>query len=173
MPYRTSVVRMYYARVPGKDTEVPFAEFRTFVISKEPLLINPKLILDFQLEKLEWIFTSVMTSIIQAKIYWQIEGEEIDEKIDNDEALVNLASTGLTRGVKYDTPYRYVRFIKESRDIEYNERDIRIIEKERELEVQINPTKIKFTRYLEIKTDLGYITTSQLMKYKDLERKGF
>lgn len=170
--YRNSLVRMYYSEI-GKDTPQPFAEFRVFTISKEPITTNIKNIFDYKLEKLEWIFSSIMTAILKRTIFWQIEGEEINEKIDNDEALMNLLTTGLKEPM-LDTVFRYARFIKENkRDMEYNEKDIRKIEEERIFQTKIDKTKISFSRYLELKHLYGFITEKQAIMYKNLDKLKF
>lgn len=169
MPYRNSLVRMYYAEITNKDTPMPFAELRVFAISENPTKFDFELIFNYELEKLEWIFSSLLISVLKRKIYYKIEGEERNEKIDKDEAIENFKTTQIEPIFNY--PYRYARFIKKNLDIEYNEKAIRQIEKQRKTETTINTKKMDFIRYLEIKNYLGMLPTKLLAKFRYLHKK--
>lgn len=131
MVYRYSYVRMFYSYEDANKgyTPSPFAEFRIFLISKNKIFNSKKIfeVMKDGIEFMEWIFISMMVAVLQKKVYWEIMGKE-EQYIDNDEAILDLNSTGI-RYPKPDQFYRYVRFIKQQgEDKEFNEADIRKIE---------------------------------------------
>jgi len=134
MPYRTSLVRMYYAIMPKKATPEPFAEFRVYVITRYKIGSRKAYTKMIRvLNRLEYLFMSLREARGKGKIYYvySIEGSEVNKNIDDDEALIDLAKTGLEKP-RYNEIYRFVKIMKmragfEKMQVSYNEAMIREI----------------------------------------------
>jgi hypothetical protein len=119
------MTRMYYSKVGVKKTPSPFLEFRVFIITKEPIPF-PERIFKEVLDQMEFIFFSVRYAREQNTIYY-IQGREINREIDEDEARLYLARTGVDG--KYGEYYRQAHFfLPRERERIYNELDIRTTE---------------------------------------------
>ena len=169
--YRSSLVRMYYAEKPKTQTPTPFLETRVFMITTRPINWNVwKPRMEKELDWLEFVFEGLRSQkFVQKKlneeiksrpvkkgrfvvpvgrperyVRYSIVGEEVNRKIDIDEAVGKIPperGAGITKGDfsttglpvsewKFYTLFRYACFFKTNGDIkrEYNEREIRILE---------------------------------------------
>ena len=132
--YRTSMVFMLYydegkVRRGAGHTPQPFAEFRVFMIHDTKLglrkLTNTLDIMKETIIRTMLMFESVIFAVLGDKLTHIIIATEENVKIDEDEALLNLSTTGL-KDPKLNEIYRYVAFFKKNNNIyEYNELRIR------------------------------------------------
>jgi len=119
--YRLSMVWMFYAKEIKENTPVPFAEFRVWVLTRNPTKYNGDMF-RHELYKLTKIFFSINVAWHKELVYLgDVEGTPITaeivgiekEPLDKDEIEKNFASTGLPREEwKYDTFYRYACFFE-------------------------------------------------------------
>jgi len=176
--YRYSYVRMFYSYKPGTYTPSPFAELRIFLFSREKKSASDEAkifeTMKFGIEFMEWIFISMMISILKKSVYWEIDGKTTPPAawVDRDEAERELLTTGVQKPA-FDEYYRYVEF-KKKKSLPYNEYDVRQIENARmrvpkftqvsteALSIHVRKDtayweRISFKQYLELKKILGVV----------------
>ena len=127
MPVRNMKVRMFYTKeaYKKKKTPQPFCEFRVWIITEDFIPFKEK-VFDRILDRLEYAFFSLRKAREEGAVFF-IEGKEENRIIDEDEALIALAKTGLRRP-KFGEHYRQVQFwLKRGRHRVYNEAEIRAI----------------------------------------------
>jgi hypothetical protein len=119
---------MYYATSPKSKTPSPFAEFRTFIITEKEIDFDRAFrTMEEILDRLEYLIPSIREARGKMKVFFKysIEGTERNVLIDKDEAVSNLATTGLTEP-KFNEFYRFVMILKQGkRPFIYNESEIR------------------------------------------------
>jgi hypothetical protein len=168
MPYRSSIVREYYAHKQNKSTPEPFMELRVFIVSNNRIPSSMIEQMDFMLEILEWILFSIVEAYEKKSIYYETEGLEDSVWVDKDEAIDILETTGL-RDPELNVIYRYAKRCSRTDDQEFemNEKTIRKYEAERVKEYDSDslPTFIKRKR------NLGQITGRQYMRYQRFLRR--
>lgn len=172
MIYRISLVHMYYGLPPSERTPKPFAELRVFVFKDHPLSLieinTLKKGLRAILERLAVSIQSINIASLQGKvsveedqevkmfggkIITEIHGFEIEE-VDYDEVAKYFKSYFVyetTPTIPLDEPFRYVAFYDHNQEIraEYDEWDIRRIEKESEIDIARRILSKEMIRFLQ------------------------
>ncbi|MEM1543710.1 MAG: hypothetical protein QXP52_02260 [Candidatus Aenigmatarchaeota archaeon] len=172
MIYRISLVHMYYSKPPTTNTPNPFAELRVFVFKDHPLslleLNTLKRGLKAILERLAMMIQSINIASIQGRVVVE-EGQEVTsidgniiteihgfevEEVDYDEVAQYFRSRfedETPPTIPFDVPFRYVRFYDLDGDIktEYNEWDLREIERESEVDVARRVLSKEMIRFLQ------------------------
>lgn len=159
--FRLSAMLIFYAREIKKYTPIPFAEFRVWMLTRNPSKHNEREFVEALMNLLN-LFTTVKKAFDTGMAYVGDENGDVlakkpneitvkiigfeKEIIDPDEVEENFRKTGLPRSEwKYDTIYRYVCFYKKEPKYKIPKGIIkRLFDKPRdEIHMQYNEAKIR------------------------------